>query len=493
MNSQRWQKVEELFHAALEQEPGARAAYLDEVCNGDSELRRDVESLVAATDSKTGFLDRPAMEVEARALSRDTTGTLSGRQFAHYVIGPMLGAGGMAEVYRARDTDLNREVALKVLSGYSSLSAAGFGRFKREARLLASVSHPNIAAVYGFEQVGNMCALVMELIEGETLADRILRKRPTVDEALVIAGQIAAAVEAAHAKDIIHRDLKPSNIRLTIDGTVKVLDFGIAKMLQPIDDSAEHRSVGQNTFSTQVATIVGTVAYMSPEQARGWKVGRPTDIWAWGCVLFEMLAGARPFEGTVWTDMIARIASEDPDWSKLPSTTPDSVRLLLEDCLQKDAARRLPDIAEASRRIKNALTKSGTSTVAVPASEIALSIGSARALFLFIQFGLIAMYTAALYYIEKMDPGMSQIVLIMAMMGIAIRLFLISSVALSHYEAGRKFNRIFPLLFLFDGAWAASPLLTVPSIPFGVALAGAAALAYLPFSQRTLIHRIYGK
>jgi len=493
MSSPRWQKVEELFHAVLEREPGARAAYLNEVCNGDSDLRRDVESLIAAADPKSEFLARPAMEVEARAMSREPTGTLSGRQFAHYVMGPLLGAGGMAEVYRARDMHLDREVAIKVLPGYSSLDTVGFGRFKREARLLASVTHPNVAAVYGFEQVGNVCALVMELIEGETLSDRIGRKRPSIDEALVIAGQIAAAVEAAHSKEIIHRDLKPSNIRLTTDGTVKVLDFGIAKMLQPMEDSEIRRETDQTTFSTQAATIVGTVAYMSPEQARGQKVGRPTDIWAWGCVLFEMLAGSRPFEGTVWTDMIARIASEDPDWAKLPPTTPTSVRLLLEDCLQKDSARRLRDIGEARRRIDNTQAKSGTSTAAAPATEIALSVRSARTLFLFIQGGFVAMYTAALYYVDRLEPQMSQIVIVTAMMGIAVRLFLISSVALSHSEAGRKFNKLFPLLLLFDGAWAASPLLASPPIRFGVALAGAAALAYLPFSQRTLMQRIYGR
>jgi hypothetical protein len=206
-----------------------------------------------------------------------------------------------------------------------------------------------------------------------------------------------------------------------------------------------------------------------------------------------MLAGTRPFEGTVWTDLIARIASEDPDWSKLPSTTPISVRLLLEDCLQKDTTRRLRDIGEARRRIENTHARPGLSVHAAPATEYNLSVRSARSLFLTIQFGFLAMYIAALYYVDKLEPKqMSQIVITTAMTGIAIRLFLISSVALSHSEAGRKFNRLFPILLLFDGAWAASPLLA-PSINFGVALAGAAALAYLPFSQRTLMQRIYGK
>jgi serine/threonine protein kinase len=493
MNQSRWQRVEELFHAALEREPSARDAFLTEACNGDSELRREIESLIAAAEPKFEFLDRPAMEVEAKAMSREHSGTLSGRRFAHYVIGPLLGVGGMAEVYRARDMRLDRDVAIKVLPGYSSLDAVRFGRFRREAKLLASVTHPNVAAVYGFEQVDNLCAVVMELIEGETLSDRIVRQRPTLDDVLEIAAQIAAAVEAAHAKEIIHRDLKPSNIRLTTDGTVKVLDFGIAKMLEPEGNTEVRRVTGPTTFSTEAAVIVGTVAYMSPEQARGQKVGRPTDVWAFGCVLFEMLAGSRPFEGTVWTDMIARIASEDPDWAKLPATTPASIRLLLEDCLQKDSARRLQDIGEARRRIDNTQTRSAASITTAPTNEYALSVRSARFLFLLIQVGFLAMYTAALSYQESLEQPISQIVLITAMTGIAIRLFLISSVALSHREAGRKFSRLFPVLLVFDAAWAVSPLLAVPPLARGVALAGVAGLAYLPFTQRTLMQRIYGK
>jgi len=493
MTQSRWQKVEELFHAALEREPSDRIAFLIEACNGDSELRREIESLVSAAEPKFEFLDRPAMEVEAKAISLEQNGSLSGRRFAHYVIGPLLGVGGMAEVYRARDMRLDRDVAIKVLPGYSSLDAVRFGRFRREAKLLASVTHPNIAAVFGFEQVDDVCAVIMELIEGETLSDRIVRKRPTLDEVLAIAGQIAAAVEAAHSKEIIHRDLKPSNIRLTTDGTVKVLDFGIAKMLEPEAETEIRRVTGPTTFSTEAAVIVGTVAYMSPEQARGKKVGRPSDVWAFGCVLFEMLAGSRPFEGTVWTDMIAKIASEDPDWGKLPATTPASIRSLLEDCLQKDSTRRLRDIGEARRRIENSQTKSAPSNTAPPSDEYALSAGTARLLFLLIQVGFLAMYIAALYYLDSLQKPISQFVLITTMTGIAIRLFLISSVGLAHFEAGRKFNKLFPVLLVFDAAWAVSPLLAVPPLRYGVALAGIAGLAYLPFTQRTLMHRIYGK
>jgi hypothetical protein len=489
VNELRWQKVEQLFHAALEREPGAREAFLKEACSGDDELRCEVESLVAAGNRKTAFMTSPAMDVAAREISRETPGALTGRRIAKYQIGPLLGVGGMAEVYRGRDTVLHRDVAIKVLPGSSALNADGLARFRREGRLLASITHQNVANVYDLEEVDDMCALVMELIEGETLSDRIVRQQPTVGEALSIAVQIAAAVEAAHSNGIIHRDLKPSNVRLTVSGAVKVLDFGIAKMLHPSPGTLE---AGINTFSTQAATIVGTVAYMSPEQARGKKVGHTTDVWAWGCVLYELLTGTRAFGGSTWTDMVAKIVSEDPDWTKLPVETPIAVRTLLEDCLQKDSSRRLSNISEARRRLEN-----HTPSQAPPAAsaEFALSIGSARVLFLVIQFGFLVMYCVALYYAPTMkeDIVTVRIVILTAMTGIALRLFLISSVALAHLEAGRKFDRLFPFLLLLDGAWAASPLLAVPPLRFGVALAAAAGLAYLPFSQRTLIHRIYGR
>jgi eukaryotic-like serine/threonine-protein kinase len=490
VNELRWQKVEQLFHAALEREPGAREAFLNEACSGDDDLRREVESLVAAGNRKTAFMTSPAMDVAAREISRETPGALSGRRIATYQIGPLLGVGGMAEVYRGRDTDLHRDVAIKVLPGSSVLDANGQARFKREGRVLASINHQNVARIYGLVEVDDMCALVMELIEGETLSDRIVRQQPTVEEALSIAAQIAAAVEAAHSMGIIHRDLKPSNIRLTVRGEVKVLDFGIAKMLHPSPDTLE---AGINTFSTQAATIIGTVAYMSPEQARGQKVGHSTDVWAWGCVLYEMLTGTRAFGGSGWTDMVAKIVSEDPDWTKLPADTPITIRLLLEDCLQKDSSRRPSNISEARRRLENNSTRS---TPPAASAEFALSVRSARALFLVIQFGYLAMYCAALYHAPTMvewDIVTLRTVIFTAMTGIALRLFLISSVALAHPEAGRKFNRLFPFLLFFDGAWAASPLLAVPSIRFGLALASAAGLAYLPFTQRTLIHRIYGR
>ena len=485
MSSASWKKVEEIFHDALTREPGTRSAFLAEACGSDVELRREVESLLKAAGEESGSLERPAMELEAQTLSREPKGVLTGRKFANYLVGPLLGVGGMAEVYRARDTTLDRDVALKVLIGSSGLDSEGIGRFQREARLLASVTHPNVASVYGFEQVDGLCALIMEVIEGETLSDRIARGRLSIDEALDTASDIAAAVEAAHIRGIIHRDLKPSNIRFARDGTVKVLDFGLAKLLESNDGN---EGSAKSLFSTQGFSIVGTVAYMSPEQARGRPVDRTTDVWSWGCVFYELLTGTRAFEGATATDTIAKIASENPDWKRLPEATPAAIRLLLEDCLQKDSGHRARDISEVRRRIENAYKGSGPPPQ--PQPEIALSLQAARVLFLVTQFGYLAMYMAALYYLNSVDSSVLFAIMAAALLGIPVRIFLISSVALAHAEAGRKFHKLFPFLLLLDGAWAASPLL-INRLGIGVALAAAAGLAYLPFSQRTLIRRIY--
>ena len=484
MSSARWKKVEEIFHAALDRDPSARGVFLNEVCAGDPELRVEVESLLKAAGQGGGFMERPAMELEAQTLSREPGGALTGRRIANYLVGPLLGVGGMAEVYRARDLALERDVALKVLIGSSGLDTEGVARFQREAKLLASVTHPNVAAVYGFEQVDGMCALVMEVVEGETLSDRIARRLPSVDEALAIAGQIAAAIEAAHNREIIHRDLKPSNIRIRRDGQVKVLDFGLAKLTQTGDSSD---AAGPSMFSTQGFSIVGTIAYMSPEQARGRTVDRTTDVWAWGCILYELLTGSRAFEGNTTTDTLAKIASEDPDWNRLPGTTPSSVRLLLQECLQKDKGRRVRAISEARRRIE---TANAAPFPSQPAPEIAMSLQAARAIFLGAQVGYLAMYCAALYYLNKLDSQLMFLVTAGALLGIPVRLYLISTVALSHPNGGRQFKRLFPALLVLDAAWAASPLL-ISNLATGLELAAAAGLAYVPFAQRTLVQRIY--
>jgi serine/threonine-protein kinase len=272
-----------------------------------------------------------------------------------YEIVSALGAGGMGEVYRARDSKLKRDVAVKVLPDQFAHDADRLGRFQREAELLASVNHPNIAAVYGLEQSDGLTAIVLELVEGLTLAEVLQREAGSAspglqpDQALPIARQIAEALEAAHDKGIVHRDLKPANIKITPDGKVKVLDFGLAKMLE--DESPVSSLTMSPTLSvraTHAGVILGTAAYMSPEQARGKPVDRRTDIWAFGCVLFEMLSGRSVFDaGETVSDAIAEILKNEPRWELLGEDTPPHIRKLLRRCLQKDPQKRLPHIGLA--------------------------------------------------------------------------------------------------------------------------------------------------
>ena len=267
----------------------------------------------------------------------------------------------MGQVYRATDTNLKRTVAIKVLPTAVASDAARVARFQREAEVLARLNHPNIAQVHGLEKSAGMTALVMELIEGPTLADRIAQGPMPLDEALAAAKQIADALEAAHERAIIHRDLKPANIALAANDQVKVLDFGLAKLVQPegltSDDPSASPTITSPAMTTGAGMILGTAAYMSPEQARGRAVDARTDIWAFGCVLFEMITGRRPFEGETVTDVLGAIIHKEPEWSLLPGALPDSLRRLLERCLAKDPKQRLRNIADVGLEIQDLLTR----------------------------------------------------------------------------------------------------------------------------------------
>jgi serine/threonine protein kinase len=270
---------------------------------------------------------------------------INGSRLGPYEIVAPLGAGGMGEVYRARDSRLQREVALKVLPASVAEDPDRLVRFQREAQVLASLNHPNIAHIHGLEESGSLRALVMELVAGDDLSSRIARGAIPLDEAL----PIAEALEAAHEQGIIHRDLKPANIKVRPDGAVKVLDFGLAKALDPAG--------GSNTDVTSAPTmtggaakpgmILGTPAYMSPEQARGRPLGRRTDIWAFGCVLCEMLTGRPTFPGDSIADVLSSVVKEPPDLTGLPPDTPQTIRRLLARCLEKDPRERLRDIGDA--------------------------------------------------------------------------------------------------------------------------------------------------
>ena len=266
----------------------------------------------------------------------------------------------MGQVFRARDTKLDRDVAIKVLPEAVAHDADRLARFTREAKTLASLNHPNIAGIYGLEESGGVSALVMELVEGDDLSQRIAKGAIPIDEALPIAKQIAEALEAAHEQGIIHRDLKPANIKVRADGTVKVLDFGLAKAMEPAAGSSSSASISPTITTpamTQAGMILGTAAYMSPEQAKGRPAGKRSDVWAFGCVLFEMLAGVQVFGGEDVTESIAAIVRAEPDWRKLPPETPAAIRRLLRRCLAKDPKERLTDIGVARLEIRDALTE----------------------------------------------------------------------------------------------------------------------------------------
>ncbi|MGH9734793.1 MAG: protein kinase domain-containing protein [Candidatus Acidiferrales bacterium] len=272
----------------------------------------------------------------------------SGTKLGPYEITGAIGAGGMGEVYRARDTKLGRDVALKALPEALARDAERMARLRREAQVLASLNQSNIAAIYGFEDSGNMYALVMELVEGLTLAERIKGCAVPLDEALPLAKQICEALEYAHERGIIHRDLKPSNIKITAEGHAKVLDFGLAKALE--GDAAATDISNSPTLSavaTRAGFLLGTAAYMSPEQARGKNADRRSDIWAFGVVLFETLSGKRLFSGETTSDTLAEVLKAEPDWSLLPAQTPVRVRELLARCLKKDPRQRLQAIGDA--------------------------------------------------------------------------------------------------------------------------------------------------
>ena len=316
---------------------------------------------------------------------------VAGQTLTHYEILGSLGAGGMGEVYRARDTRLEREVAIKVLPERFADDEERLRRFEREAKTLASLNHANLAHVYGIDQVGDTCFLAMELVAGEDLAERLARGALSIDEAIDVCRQIAEGLEAAHEAGVVHRDLKPANVRVTPEGVVKILDFGLAKPIRPKASSGSGTTTAQSdSFSmTEEGLVLGTPTYMSPEQARGRQVDRRTDIWAFGCVLYECLTGERAFRGETIADVIASVLDESPDPSALPRNVPPGVRDVLERALEKDARSRLRDIGEARVRLERArdqpvVASAGASSrgVSVPLAALVLLLVALVAAFL---------------------------------------------------------------------------------------------------------------
>jgi len=355
--SRRWPRVKEIFDEALACPPDRRAAFVRDECGDDAALADDVSSLLAAHAAAGSFAEQPPIERVAALEASATAGRASAMAIgfelgAYRILGP-LGAGGMGEVYRALDTRLHREVAIKVLPAALSDDPDRVARLEREARLLAALNHPYIATVHGLDITSGRHAIVMEMVDGPTLADRLSGGPLPLEVALELARQIAEALEAAHEKGIIHRDLKPANIKLTAAGAVKVLDFGLARSTWP--DECQAPATLASRAGSGDGLVAGTPGYMSPEQVIGERVDARSDVWAFACVLYEMLTGHPAFvdatiSGTPPADM-----QRQPDWDRLPASVPLGVRRVLRRCLQRDPRQRLHHVADARIELEEAI------------------------------------------------------------------------------------------------------------------------------------------
>ena len=344
MKPERWQEIERIFNSALELEPGDREAFLGRACAGDEELHKTVESLLARQQDAERFMELPALEMEARDMAADPGSVLgpdlSGSSLSHYRILDRIGAGGMGVVYRARDERLGRDVAVKLLPEVFAADLKRLARLEREARLLASISHPHIAAIYGLEVEEEKRFLVLELIKGETLAQRLAKGPLPLEEALEVGCQVAEGLAAAHEKGVIHRDLKPANIKITPEGEVKVLDFGLAKLVEAPSGTDK---TTDTTGSTHAGTVLGTAPYMSPEQAKGRRLDIRTDIFSFGSVLYEILTGKQAFEGDSTATILAAVLRDSPPPAeKLRPDVPADLAHILRRCLEKDREARHP-------------------------------------------------------------------------------------------------------------------------------------------------------
>ncbi len=350
MNPERWQQIDRLLEAALELEASQRTAFLDQACAGDEELRSEVESLLCVHGQADGFLSKPALDEVARDMACDEPPSLIGRQIGHYQILSRLGEGGMGIVYKARDTRLNRMVALKVLPPELLNDPERKRRFVQEAKAASSLNHPNIITVYDIVSDDGVDFIVMEYVAGQTLAEILASRRLALDDALKVAVQIASALAAAHGAGVVHRDLKPGNIMVDAQGIVKVVDFGLAKLTarKVFGELSDAQATKTDTaFGTEEGAILGTVAYMSPEQAEGKPVDGRSDIFSFGALLYELLTRRRAFQADSSLAILTAILREDPKpASSVARGIPPELDRIVERCLRKDPERRFQSAAD---------------------------------------------------------------------------------------------------------------------------------------------------
>jgi serine/threonine protein kinase len=412
MTPERYRQIDELLEQALELEPEQREAFLDQACGDDHELRRKIASLLKASQRSGDLLDSPAFDVAAREMAEKQEGTLPrsliGREIGHFKILALLGAGGMGEVYRARDTRLDREVAIKVLPPHLTGDATALARFEREARAVAALSHPNILAIHDFGEDQGIVYAVMELLDGQTLRQRLAASPLGWREAVEVGAAVAEGLAAAHAKGIIHRDLKPENIFLTLDGGVKILDFGLARVKAPI---SKQPNPAPNTAPimanvTEPGMVLGTVGYMSPEQVRGEEADAPSDIFSLGCVLYEMVMGRRAFAHPSPVETMAAILQDQPPkLAEAGKGAPAELDLIVSHCLEKKAEDRFHSARDLSFALRTLL--SGSKASLIPQQLQRQRIAPA-ALALIAVVALAALILAVNYF-RRSPPGDSPI------------------------------------------------------------------------------------
>src|SRR5215475_512141 len=393
MNPDRWRQIGQLYHTALELEPAAHAAFLDKACDGDDELRREVESLLHAHEQADGFIAGKVAGALAEMAAQRQTTSLVGRSLGHYQTLSLIGAGGMGNVYLAEDTRLGRKVALKLLPAAFTKDKERVRRFKQEARAASGLNHPNILTIHEIGEAstaeGGAHYIVSEFVEGETLRAMLRGGRLDIGKATAIAEQVASALSVAHEAGIVHRDIKPENVMVRPDGLVKVLDFGLAKLTEAPTRPAD--SEASTNLSTAPGILMGTVSYMSPEQARGQKVDLRADIFSLGIVIYEMLAGRRPFEGATMSDVIAALlTAEPPSLGRHCAEATAELERIVGKCLAKDRETRYQSAAELIAELKTLpqgsqterpTTREVVGTRPRPASWLLLSIAATVLLF----------------------------------------------------------------------------------------------------------------
>ena len=408
MQEDRWRQVDKIFHDLIEQTPEQRASFLERLCVDDPSLKKEVEELIQAFERSGTFLDSSAPV--------SISGSLVGRTLGSFEVKALIGSGGMGRVYRAWDSQLKREVAIKILPEEFSRNVDRLRRFQREAEVLASLNHPNIANIYHLEEQNGSRYLVLELVEGETLAERIARGPIPIDEALPIAQQIAEALEAAHDKGIIHRDLKPANIKIMPGDNVKVLDFGLAKAREGAASSPTLSNSAMKISGTTGGMILGTAAYMSPEQARGREADQRSDIFSFGCVLYEMLTGSQAFQGESVSDVLASVVKAEPDFNRLPKNINPRLHELIRRCLVKSPRDRWYAIGDVRVELERLLAD----PVELVSPSVAVSYAFRRFRFITaaLAVGLITALVLATVYLSRNPEEKTTIRVEMATPGI---------------------------------------------------------------------------